>query len=137
MQFSAVQDAQKLRLYRGAELALINSYCPFRPDRLHVRKLPSCQNTIIITRTPIDAKLNTISLTCVLFPFDDLNHDGRIPRVISVASRFAVSNVNFSINNQLEQFPMGCIPPHPAPGKARLRLGNPSQPSPPGGERAG
>src|SRR5215469_4166439 len=28
-------------------------------------------------------------------------------------------------------------PPHPAPGKARLRLANPTQPSPPLGEREG
>ena len=38
----------------------------------------------------------------------------------------------------LDHDPIGSNPPHPAPGKARLSLANPSQPSPPDrGEREG
>ena len=39
--------------------------------------------------------------------------------------------------HDLEQLPAGRHPPHPAPGKARVPLANPSRPSPPGGRGKG
>jgi hypothetical protein len=44
-------------------------------------------------------------------------------------------------NDCFSKIPLPChsqvLPPHPAPGKARRRLSNPTQPSPPMGEREG
>src|SRR5258708_8918751 len=59
----------KLRLYRAPEQVLINCYCPFGADRLHVAMLPASQNAIWITRAPIDPEFDALALADVLSPY--------------------------------------------------------------------
>jgi hypothetical protein len=76
--FSAVHRAQKLCPYGAAERVLINRNCSLGAEWLHMAMLPAPENAIRITRTPVNPEFNALSLTYVLFSFDNLNHYGTI-----------------------------------------------------------